>query len=262
MTNIVPITADKFADKCWNRFKLMKFAANDTIAQISAQEAPRAILSLPIGFIKTQDTYCLVALQGLESESNLLVDATGRWRGGYLPKVYFCHPFQLRKSNDEKLILCVDEDSEFVLEGDNELAERFYEDGVPTKPISEIANFLNQQVAQQEKTRNICAILDQHKLIKPWPVTVKTCKGEITLEALHCIDEERLNKLSATALKELRNGDALMLAFAQLFSMLNINLLVKQINNESNDEVELANQIPEIDFENSDSGGTISFDNL
>ncbi len=261
MVNIVAITSKEFSDKRWHRFKLMKFAANDTVAPLSAHEASRAILSMPVGFIQKAGQFSLVALQGLESDHNLFVNQSGRWRGGYIPHHYFCYPFQMRKSTDGKLVLCIDQESELLSSKDDELAEEFFDEaGAPKKLVTDVAEFLSSHIVQLESTAKTCQLLAEHRLIKPWPLQVETSKGGIALEALYCIDEERLNSLSATALKELRNGDALSLAYAQLFSMLNVHLLVKQLDNSGQDESSAA--LSEISFESFDSDGTINFDNL
>lgn len=262
MANIVPISAEQFANKRWQRLKTMHFAANDITVPITAQEAARAILSMPIGFVRTPNSYNLVALLGLESEKNLMIDAAGKWRGGYLPQYYLCRPFLIRKSTDDKLVLCIDEDDELITSIDDLDAEKFYADGAPTTVVSEIASFLTKRVYHFEATTQMCVLLEQHKLIKPWPIKANTKRGELQIEAMYCIDEERLNKLSGTALKELRNSDALLLAYAQLFSMLNIHLLVDQTNGEDSVDYTAGNQGPEISFEGPDAGGTISFENL
>ena len=263
MVNIVPITSSEFSDRRWRRFKQMTFAQKDTVAPLSVAEAPRAILSMPVGFIQKNGQYGLVGLQGLETESSLMVDQSGRWVGGYIPNHYFCHPFQLRKNQAGEFVLCIDEDSDLLTSASDEEAEPFFDDeGKPAKLVSDVLDYLRGHLSRLDNTARICKLLAEHRLIKPWPLRVDTSKGSISLEALYCVDEERMNNLSATALKELRNGDGLTLAYAQLFSMLNVHLLVKQLDSRGSSDGKNIDQIAEIDFENSDSGGTISFDNL
>ncbi len=261
MANIVPITFEKFSDRRWHRFTKMDFAAGDTISPLTAEEVPSAILSMPIGFIEQQGAYRLVALQGLKSNNNLFVDDNGRWRGGYMPHYYFCYPFILIENESNTLVLCIDEDNALVTTEDD--GEEFFGlDKKPAKLVSDVVTFLSGYTAQTKLTQKICSLLDQNKLIKPWPIQVQTSEGEILLEQFFCVDEERLNKLSATALKELRNGDALIVAYAQLFSMLNVNLLVRQTNDNSNADAKQTGLLSEIEFGDPDSGGLISFDNL
>lgn len=261
MTSIVPISFEKFSNRRWQRFTKMDFAANDTTSLLTAQEVPNAILSMPIGFIQQGGAYRLVALQGLKSNSNLFIDDNGRWRGGYMPHCYFCYPFVLIKDKNDTQILCIDEESSLIT-SNNEGEEFFDSNKKPTKLVSDVLTFLSGYSAQTNLTQKICDLLSQNKLIKPWPIKVETNTGEILLEQFFCIDEERLNKLSATALKELRNDDALIVAYAQLFSMLNVKLLVRQTNDNSSTDANQTNLLPEIGFGDPDSGGSISFDNL
>lgn len=241
----------------------MKFASKDIVAPLTANEAARAILSMPIAFLSSNARFSLVALQGLELNSNLLIDEAGRWRGGYIPHHYFCHPFQMLSNNADQLILCVDEESEFIIDSDKDAGERFFDnEGNPAELVAKVVEFSSSYFGNLQKTAEICFLLSQHRLIKPWPLSLETSNGSVELESLYCIDEERLNNISATALKELRNSDALLLAYAQLFSMLNISLLVEQYNRNHGMENQGNHRVAEIDFESSESGGTISFENL
>lgn len=261
MPTIKPISLEHFANKRWIRFTNFNFAANDMICEISAHEVLKAALGMPVCFIKHEGKFVLVALQGLESNKNLYIAGDGRWRGRYIPHRYLCHPFLTLENTDGNQVLCIDEESEFLTDASNSSAEIFFDtEGKPSKQMTELVNFLSGHAYRLKTTREICDLLVQHKLIKPWDLRVQTAKTGIQLQEIYCIDEERLNSLSATSLKELRNKDALMLAYNQLFSMLNVSLLANQIQPDSK-TLTLDSLSDDIVFGSNDSG-TISFDNI
>ena len=57
-------------------------------------------------------------------------------------------------------------------------------------------NFLTQVGANRQATQRMCAVLQQHGLIQPWPIKLQTDAGEQNIEGLHRIDEAALNALA------------------------------------------------------------------
>ena len=272
MANLQAITVERHGNKCWRRFTNYKFAAKDMVAAITAQEIPQAILKLPTGFIADNDNFTLVTIQGLETDKNLLVGADGKWRGRYRPEKYRVYPFRIAQTSegaDAKKIVCIDEDSGFLVDesaidddkgqesslGEVELF--FDEEGKPSEIITKIMEFLANYTRKQDSTTKICKILQDKQLLKTWPVQWKVGEDLKALGGLHCIDEEALKKLSADSLVELRDSGALMVAYGQLFSMVHINSLIQLMQAEKTTV-----DANELVFDSIEDSGTISFDNL
>lgn len=76
MANLQPITLSRHRDQRWARYTDYRFAAADTLAPLVVQELPKALMSLPIGFIEQPDGYGLVAVQSLQPGQNLLSAST------------------------------------------------------------------------------------------------------------------------------------------------------------------------------------------
>ena len=246
------------------RYLDYSFASRDVFAFVTAQEAIKAVLGMPLAFILKSDSYHLITLQGLESQINLFVTPNKKWRGLYIPHCYLCYPFYLIENNRSESVLCVDEDSGLIKEDDLQANEAFFgEDGKPTALVSELLGFLSNHNAEMKSTSKSCALLQELRLIKPWPLKVKSAKGDIQLEGVFCIDEERLNSLSASSLKELHKSNALAVAYAQLFSMPNVNLLIQALDSDhalmAKNSKPLA---PEINFGAMNTDGLLNFDNL
>jgi hypothetical protein len=89
--------------------------------------------------------------------------------------------------------------------------------------VRQILAFLEQVAADRQRTERLCALLAEHALIQPWPLTVKTAAGE----RLQCIDEVALKALPEAQFETLRQAGALPLIYCQLLSMQHIALLGK-----------------------------------
>lgn len=253
---IKPLSREFHAGKRWLRYAGYSFAAADTICPLVVQEVTRAMLSLPIAFIPQNDAFVLVALQGLEQHKNLLVTADGRWRSGYVPAHYRSYPFQLATSADNQQILCIDEDSGLLADG--EQGEPFFDDaGNPTPAVSEIMTFLTQIASNRQPTTQICTQLQQYQLLQPWPITVQAAAGPHNVEGLYRIDEPALNKLPADDLMALRNSGALLTAYCQLLSMQHLPALTKVLVHEQQLATTPMPKALDLDFLN--DSGNINF---
>ena len=213
MPNIQAISKEHHGDKRWKRFSNFSFAATDALCGLVVQELPRAVMSLPVGFIPFEQGYTPVAVLGLEPGTNLLVGPDKQWRGRYIPEAYRCHPFVLANSSGDKRVLCIDEDSAFATDDDE--GEAFFgDDGEVTQTISDILDFLDRNVGNKIQTKNICESLQKHELIEPWPITMQIDAKNREVNGIFRINETALNALSRSALKELRDNRALIVIYA------------------------------------------------
>src|SRR5690606_12782154 len=96
MIQLIAISHEQHENLCWKRFTSYEFAAEDAVAPLVVQEVRRACLSLPVAFIKVEDSFRLVLVQGLQPGKNLLVGPDGRWLASYIPAAYRGYPFVLR----------------------------------------------------------------------------------------------------------------------------------------------------------------------
>ncbi|MEA3643985.1 MAG: SapC family protein, partial [Lamprobacter sp.] len=217
MANLQPITLTRHRDHRWTRYTDYRFAAADTLAPLVVQELSKAVMSLPIGFIKQDSHDQLVAIQSLQPDQNLFVTADSRWLGGYIPAAYRSYPFSLAKTTDGQQVLCIDEDSgPLNVDPDSNEGEPFFDaDGQPAEPVQKVLRFLEQVAADRQRTERLCALLAEHGLIQPWPLTVKTADGERPVQGLHRIDEAALNALPSEAFDTLRQAGALPLIYCQ-----------------------------------------------
>jgi hypothetical protein len=222
------ISHQVFADKRFKRYDSYQFAAKDALAPIVIREMPKACVTLPIGFTQIGEGFAPVVVQSLLPGRNLFVGPDGRWIGPYIPAVYRGYPFGLAKTEDERQVLCFEEDSGLLSE-DGESGEPFFgDDGKPTKAVNDILDFLTQLSVNRQTTQRICGLLKEHGLIQPWPIKLQgpeNAGSAQNIEGLFRIDEGAFNAISAEALVSLRDGGALLMIFCQLLSMQHISAL-------------------------------------
>ena len=176
-------------------------------------------MAMPLGFLKGERSYVMVAIMGIDEGKNLFVADNGRWLGSYIPASYRTHPFHHAKTDDGKYLVAVDEESGLISDSDG---EPFFENGKLSKTVDEVAKFLEQVVSSREATLRICDLLNKHELIHPWPIKVNTTAGERQIDGLYCVHEAKLRDLSTEVFEELRKAGALPLIYCQLLSMQNI----------------------------------------
>ncbi|WPL15592.1 SapC [Thiorhodovibrio winogradskyi] len=234
MSRFVPISAEHHASQRWHRFSSYEFARQAHLAALVGAELPKAAMTMPIALVPraaqaesqkdhTQG-FMFIALLGLEPGVNLFIAPNGRWIGRYVPAALRGYPFRLAKAGDDKLVLCVDQDSGLIGEQGDE--PFFNQNGEVAEPVGKVMEFLTQIERNRAATLGICDRLRTHGLIQPWPIKLKAADGGgRPLEGLFRIDEAALNALPADALIELRDAGALPLAYCQLLSMQQLGLL-------------------------------------
>jgi len=223
MPNIQVISRERHASKRFTPYTSYAFTATDAVCALVVQELPKAMLVLPIAFFAVEGAFAPVAVLGFKPGKNLFVAKNGKWVTSYVPAAYRSYPFVMANTQDDKQVLCFDEDSGLI--SDTEGQPFFAEDGQPSKAVADVLAFLNQTATNRQATQRICALLQKHKLIQPWPIKIQGDAGEQTVAGLFRIDEAALNQLPAEAFMELRDAGALLCAYCQLLSTQHLQTL-------------------------------------
>ena len=263
MPNYQAISLDCHAKQRWQRPASYAFAAQEAVIPLAAAELPKAAISLPIGFIEQDEGFVPVAVLGLQSGQNLYVAPNGFWAGHYIPAVVRSYPFRLVQAENERQVLCIDEDSGLISDG--LVGERFFtEKGLPTKAILDILSFLKQIAQSWPATVAACAVLKKHKLIRPWQIILKTDAGDQQITGIFQIDESVLNLLSGEVLLEMQQAGALLIAYCQMLSMQHLPELgdLLEAHAKIAEQALAANRsapVGDLDLEFLSKGGTINF---
>jgi len=144
-------------------------------------------------------------------------------RDSYIAALIRISPFTLATSSTSERIICVDETIVYGQEG-----EPFFEpDGTLSESLQKIRDFLSALDANLTQTQKAISVLNDAKLIKSWDLQIPTKSGIRRIEGLYCTDEAGLNTIDKDTLVALRDAGALSIAYCQLISMQNIEMLAK-----------------------------------
>lgn len=226
MPSLTAITPKAHQNKYWKRFESYKFAEKDSLAPIVAAELNRAIQAFPMAFIKQGESFMLVGLTSLTPGQNMFVAPNGKWLGAYVPSAFRGYPFRLaRAKGKEELILCIDEDSGLI--SDTEGEPFFDEQGRLAGPVKDVMDFLSKIEKNRTVTDLAVSALADAGVITEWNLKIKDGEQEKPITGLYMIDEAKLNSLDDEAFLKLRKTGSLPVAYAQLLSMVNINIFEK-----------------------------------
>lgn len=225
MTTWTAVSRNEHSSSHWKPRHGFEFFAEKQVVPIMLAELSKLLPHYAMGFVKNDDDeYEAIALIGLGGERNLYINKDSQWLCSYVPAHLRGYPFALLNDTSGEKILCI-EGSHL---SDNETLPRlFREEGELYSRVSEILGFLKQCELNRQQTEVAVAALASAGLIESWPLSIGRGEGEepLTVNGLHRINEKELNLLDADRLAELRKTGALALAYAQLFSIAQIDQL-------------------------------------
>lgn len=264
MANYVPISRVKHASLHWKKPTDYGFARGEALQPLVVAELPRVAQNMPTAFVASGDTYVPVLLAGVRPGASLLVAADGRWLGGYVPAVLRSHPFSLLPSAAGEYVICVDAHSSFLCP-DTEGLPLFSADGGASAAVSQLLPLLERREQSRQQTELACKALQQHGLLMPWVIPADDATGMPEVRGLFRVDEARLNALDDQAFLQLRQAQALPMAYSQLLSMLHLPRLAGMHQAWTRNEQVSAHQqavAVELGDNLGSTGGTISFAGL
>lgn len=225
MAQFIPLTPRAFGNKTWKRALDFRFAAHDQVVPLVAQELAGAAPEMPVGFVKNADQFLLVALLSYRPNDNFYVSPEGKWLVQYTPVALRAHPFRLvRQQATDKMVLCVDQEAVMNSPGE----EIFFDEGdKPSKAVQQILQLLEMVERNRQATAFGVAALAEAGLIVPWEIKVRSDGQTFPVSGFHKVDEDALNRLPDEGFLKLRKVGAILLAYAQLFSMQQLHLLGK-----------------------------------
>ena len=264
MAELAAITPERHAKKVWKHVTDYAFVAEDSAIPLVGAELGKAALAMPIGLIKIDAGYQLVAITSLQPGTNLYVAPDGKWLGGYIPAALRGYPFQLAQQEGAgEFILCINESSGLVVEDVDDGNAFFDDQDQPTQGIKDILNFLIKIKANRDVTQGAVNALADAGLITPWQINLKQGEKVVPVKGLYSVDEAALNKLDDEDFLAVRKAGGLAIAYAQLFSMNQLTVLERlgelqgQILEQQTAQSEAANLTG---FSLSEDEGSLMFD--
>lgn len=225
MSSIQPVTLERHGTRRWRRATSYAFAAGHSVAPIMGAELARAAMAMPIAWVPDADAYVPVAVLGMEPGQCLYLASDGSWTVSYVPAALRSFPFLLAPTQDGKRILCIDEESGLAPDGGD--GEPFFESGgALAAGLQGVFKFLSDVENQRLPTQAASAALQKHGLLVPLEIDLQLQAGIRKVQGLFRVDAAALDALADEAFIELRRSGALVLAYAQVFSMQNLPSLI------------------------------------
>jgi len=206
------------------------FAAVGHAVPLTVGEFQLAAVTGPIIFVG--DDKLPIAVMGLNSGENMFVRPDGIFEPGvYVPAYIRRYPFVFATDNAAgQMVLCIDRAADFIVEG-GDMA--FFEpDGQPSEYTKNCIEFCNSFEVERQRTSGFVQLLKDLDLFEPkvanfTPMNADGTAGAPTKIADYFgVSEEKLNKLPADKLVELRDNGALQQIYAHLLSLVGWDRLI------------------------------------
>lgn len=195
------------------------FAGGHHLVPVVMAELGKLLPHYTLSFILQKERYLPVALLGLAESHNLYLHPDGRWLGDYVPAELRGYPFAMGRSGDGgERVLCIDRHA--LLNPQEGGLALFNDEGELTQAPTQTLDFLRHCERSRQQALAAAAALAEYELLTPWSIEIASGgAAPFRLDGLYRVDEKALNALSAERLAHLRGNGALALAYAQLFSI-------------------------------------------
>ncbi len=196
------------------------FARHTNALALVLPEFPAVMRSYPIVF-SAGETKSAIAMVGLRSGDNLFIDEDGQWLADhYVPAYVRRHPFILMDGPEaNQLVLCIDEESEFVVES---AGRPLFSGEKPTQLVSDALKLCGEiHTAHLATTEFISALSAQNLLVRNQTRLVTGSGEQITVQGFDVIDEARFNTLPDAVLLDWRRRGWLAPIYCHFLSMAN-----------------------------------------
>jgi SapC protein len=207
------------------------FASNLNAIPISYSEFALVAREYPIVFTAVAGTqvFSPVAVLGMAANENLYNNG-GSWASNvYVPAYARRFPFcmtrvTLDKVEQQNRLICVEKSHL-----DEQAGETMFDaKGQPLEKWKEIERLLSEYEVDLERSREMCAILSDYRLLEPFTMQAKFNSGgdPLHLTGMHRVAEGKIEHLNASQLKNLVRKGILSRAYAHLLSLDNFAKLL------------------------------------
>ncbi|WGD30996.1 SapC family protein [Ancylobacter sp. WKF20] len=195
------------------------FAAGAHLIPAVVDEFAAAAREIPVVFAPAGTRYAAVFLCGLKPQSNLFVDAQGRWTGTYLPAYLRRYPFILGERQGGDPLVCVDTGfAGFAPDEDGQAL--FDAEGKATPALNAMVKLVTDYATSAKRTELLGSKLQEFDLLRSVTIDVQGANGpSASIHGLSIVDEAKFAALPDAALLELRRLNLLGAIYAHLFSV-------------------------------------------
>ncbi len=205
------------------------FVQGSHIVPLTVGEFAPAALSYPIVFVGEPKTP--LAVMGLRQGENLYMTDQGDFRPDvYIPGYVRRYPFiYANEQGSDRMILCIDREADFITD---KFDVAFFQDGKPTEYTDNCVKFCNDFETERQRTTSFVKLLEDNDLFdqRTANFTPRNPDGSVgqpqKIADYFAVSEEKLAKLPADKLLELRDNGALGQIYAHINSLLGWDRLI------------------------------------
>ena len=207
------------------------FALDINSIPISYTEFSPVAREYPIVFSSAGNSqiYAPVAILGMVTGENLY-NNNGKWAANvYVPAYVRRFPFcmtrvTLDKVEQQQRLICVEKSNVDEKNGE----PMFDAKGQPLAKWKEIEKLLTEYEVDLERSREMCGILADYRLLEPFTMQAKFNSGAspLHLTGMHRVAEAKIEHLNASQLKNLVKKGILSRVYAHLLSLDNFGKLL------------------------------------
>lgn len=200
------------------------FARGTNVIPAVIDEFAAASRHVPILFMPGNPQPTAVFLVGLRTGTNALVDADGRWTGGYVPAFARRYPFMLGEAPEREPLACIDERCAHL--GGEGGAHLFEQDGSETGLLRDKIRLVNDFYGAAKRTEAFTALMVEMRLLRGVTIEAQTgAQATATLSGFMSIDEAKLATLPDADYLKLRDQGLLGPIYAHLLSLAAVDRL-------------------------------------
>jgi SapC len=170
-----------------------------------------------------------IAVLGLNKGENLMLRSDGGWDAQYVPAVLRAYPWGLARTEDDQLLMVIDEDARALGPTDSGGEPLFDEVGEPTPALEERRQFLEQLETEVHRTRLLGRRLLELELLQSKRFDATLPDGsKLSVDGFLALDEERFAALPESTVVELFKSGLLGALYAHQFSLGTFPLLLQR----------------------------------
>lgn len=172
-----------------------------------------------IGFARVDNVFLPVAVLGLHNGQNLYPESSA------LSSV-LCEGFELQPNSQGTFNVLIDQETaRFDENGEQAL---FDASGEPSEDLKRVLGALKQNVSDQSLFKRLSDELDGLGLLEPWSYSFETPIGNLCIDGIFQISQQRLSELTAQQLSQLDISQAKQLVDRHLASIVNADAFVQR----------------------------------
>jgi len=218
------LNSQTHADLRYNPAKGYSFAAQLMSVPTTLGEAKHIAREYVLVFDKKTER--MYALLGGQKNVNAYVNDRGQWLGRYIPAQIRAYPFTATpiprqdgdNNGDERLAILIDTNAPHFSDPRGE--RLFGDQGQLSPALEKIQKILMNMRLDAKRTSTLIKQLDEQGLLVEQKIDIKGTST--SLQGFRVVDSNKLLALPPQPLAELNTSGALILAYTQLFSLLNL----------------------------------------